>query len=135
MANPAAAFSENASLIEELQRSLESGDALHRLQVLQRVTDLFVPGSRRYNDQQIALFDDILMQLTAEIETSARARLAQQISKLDKAPPETIRSLAFDEEIEVAQPVLTHSRQLSDADLVEIAATRSQKYLFAITSA
>jgi uncharacterized protein (DUF2336 family) len=33
----------------------------------------------------------------------------------------------------VAEPVLTHSPRLSDADLVEIAATKSQEYLYAIS--
>jgi uncharacterized protein (DUF2336 family) len=43
-----------------------------------------------------------------------------------------MRSLAFDDEIEVAAPVLVHSEQLSDADLVENASTKSQDHLFAI---
>jgi hypothetical protein len=43
-----------------------------------------------------------------------------------------IRLLAFDDAIAVAQPVLTHSRQLSDADLVENATSKSQDHLLAI---
>jgi uncharacterized protein (DUF2336 family) len=133
MPEPAAIKSDTASLIDELQHSLESGNDRHCLKVLQRVTDLFVSGSRHYSDRQIALFDDILMQLVAEIETSARAKLSQQLARLDNGPPSVIRTLAFDNAIEVAKPVLTHSRQLSDADLVEIAATRSQEFLYAIS--
>ena len=40
--------------------------------------------------------------------------------------------LAFDDAIEVAESVLVHSQQLSDADLVENASTKSQEHLFAI---
>ena len=51
---------------------------------------------------------------------------------MDNAPPRVIRSLAFSDAIEVAGPVLTYSLQLSDADLVENATTKSQDHLFAI---
>jgi uncharacterized protein (DUF2336 family) len=132
-AKPAKVNSESASLIDELQRSLDSRNASHRVKVLKQVTDLFVSGSRRYNDRQVALFDDILVQLIAEIEEDARVMLSRRMSKLDNAPRKTIRSLAFDDAIAVAQPVLVNSPQLSDADLVEIAESKGQKYLYAIS--
>jgi len=103
-----------------------------RLRILQRVTDLFVAGSRGYSDRQIALFDDVLQQLSADIEVTARARLANQIADVSKAPPRLLRALAFDDEIKVAGPVLTRSQQLSDADLIENASTKSQAHLLAI---
>jgi uncharacterized protein (DUF2336 family) len=43
-----------------------------------------------------------------------------------------IRRLAFDDAIAVAGPVLSASPQLTDADLVESASTRSQAHLYAI---
>jgi uncharacterized protein (DUF2336 family) len=120
------------SLIDELINSVTGGNAQHRLRVLQRITDLFVAGSRRYSSQQIALFDDVLQQLSAEIEVKARAMLAHRLASLDNAPPKLIRALAFDNAIVVAAPVLVNSPQLSDADLVENATTKSQKHLQAI---
>ena len=51
---------------------------------------------------------------------------------IDNAPPELIRSLAFDDAIEVAEPVLVNSQRLNDDDLVENATTKSQDHLFAI---
>ena len=47
-------------------------------------------------------------------------------------PPKLIRLLAFDDAIEVAEPVLVNSQQLNDDDLVENATTKSQDHLFAI---
>jgi len=120
------------SLIDELVRVTESGDINERLRILQRVTDLFVAGSRGYSGPQIALFDDVLQKLVADIEAKARAKLAGRLAGIDTAPPKLIRALAFDDEIEVAGPVLTHSRQLTDADLVENASTKSQEHLYAI---
>jgi len=77
MSNPAVILSESLSLTDELQFSLQSGNARHHLKVLRRVTELFLSGSRRYSDEQIDLFDDILLQLITEIEVSARARLSR----------------------------------------------------------
>ena len=121
-----------SSILDELEASLASGNVQHRLNVLQRVTDLFVAGSSRYSGVEIALFDDVLSRLIAEIEMEARARLSQRLATLANAPPGVIRRLAFDDEIQVAAPVLSGSPQLSDADLVENAATKSQDHLYAI---
>ena len=82
--NPA---NESYLLIDELEETLSSGSARDRSLMLSRVTDLFVAGSFRYNAQQIALFDDVLLRLCAEIEMRARAKLAQRLAYMDNAPP------------------------------------------------
>lgn len=120
------------SLIDDLIGTVAIGDVKQRLRVLQRVADMFVAGSRGYSSRQIALFDDVLQRLAADIEIKARARLAHQLAAVSGAPPKLIRSLAFDDEIDVAAPVLVHSQQLSEADLVENASTKSQGHLYAI---
>jgi len=125
-------FAETESLIDELNSVVKSGDAKQKRRILDRVTDLFAAGSRGYSGTQIALFDDVLQKLAADIEVAARAKLSGRLAFIDNAPPRLIRLLAFDDEIKVAQPVLTHSSELSDADLVENAATKSQAHLFAI---
>ena len=119
-------------LIDELEGALASGNARHRLKVLQRVTDLFCAGSSRYSAPQIELFDDVLIRLVAEIEVGARVKLSERLAGLDNAPPRLIRSFAFDDEIDVAAPVLSNSPQLTEADLVENASTKSQEHLLAI---
>ena len=120
------------SLIDELIGTVATGSVKERLRIVQRIADLFVAGSRGYSTQQIELFDDVLQQLMADIETQARAKLAHQMAALENAPPKLIRKLAFDDEIEVAGTVLVNSQQLTDADLVENASTKSQQHLFAI---
>src|SRR3984957_19460595 len=123
---------DNHSLIDELNAALASGGDDERRRILERVADLFAAGSRGYSSQQIALFDDVLQKLCADIEVKTRARLARRLAHIDNAPPRLIRSLAFDDAIAVAEPVLIHSQQLSDVDLVENATTKSQDHLFAI---
>ena len=124
--------SNDPSLIDELTDAVATGGLRERLRILQRITDLFVAGSHSYSDEQISLFDDVLQQLTADIEVEARARLADQLADVRHAPPRLVRKLAFDNVIEVARPVLIRSEQLTEDDLVENARTKSQEHLLAI---
>lgn len=126
------AFAESRSLLDELISSVTTGGRKQRLRILERVTDLFAAGSRNYSHDQIALFDDVLQQLSADIEVEARARLSHQLATIENAPPKLVRSLAFDDEIRVAEPILVHSQQLTDDDLIENATVKSQDHLFAI---
>jgi hypothetical protein len=48
------------------------------------------------------------------------------------APPQIVRTLALDDEIAVAEPILSKSERLDDATLIEGAATKSQEHLLAI---
>src|SRR5690606_16588299 len=84
-------------------------------------------------DQQLALFDDVLLTLASSIETKARVKLSKRLASVSDAPIRLVRSLAFDDVIEVAAPVLKSSPRLSDEDLVETAKTKSQGHLHAIT--
>jgi uncharacterized protein (DUF2336 family) len=126
------AAAESYLLIDELEETLTSGSSRDRGQMLARVADLFVAGSLRYSEQQIALFDDVLLRLATEIETKARAMLAQRLAYMDNAPPKLIHAFAFDNAIEVARPVLTYSPRLSDSELTENAGSKSQDHLYAI---
>jgi hypothetical protein len=119
-------------VLDELISPVATASAKHRLKVIDRITDLFAAGSRSYSYEQISLFDDVLRRLSADIEVKARAKLAQRLAGMGSAPPKLVRSLAFDDEIEVAGPVLVHSEQLSDDDLVENATIKSQDHLLAI---
>jgi uncharacterized protein (DUF2336 family) len=120
------------SLIDELNDIVATGDEQQRVRILERVADLFAAGSRGYSSEQISLFDDVLRKLAADIELKARARLAHRLAGIGNAPPKLIRAFAFDDAIDVARPVLAHSQQLTDADLVENASTKSQEHLLAI---
>ena len=130
--NTASALAESRSILDDLVSPVAGATAKHRLKIIDRVADLFAAGSRSYSDEQISLFDDVLRRLTADIEVKARATLAHRLAVIDNAPPVLIRSLAFDDAIEVAEPVLIYSEGLTDDDLVENATTKSQDHLYAI---
>jgi uncharacterized protein (DUF2336 family) len=122
------------NLLDELQETLAHGTVARRVEALRKITDLFVDGAADYSDQQIGLFDDVFQCLIAHIETSARALLANRLAPIDTAPPRIIRTLAFDDEIAVAGPVLSQSMRLDDDALIELARSKSQAHLLAISS-
>jgi uncharacterized protein (DUF2336 family) len=122
------------NLLDELQTTLAHGSVARRVETLRRVTDLFVNGAVDYSDQQIALFDDVFQCLLLHIETSAKALLSNRLAPIDTAPPLTVRTLAFDDMIEIAGPVLTQSSRLDDDTLIETARNKSQAHLMAISA-
>jgi uncharacterized protein (DUF2336 family) len=121
------------ALIEELNGVIATGTAQRRLDLLQRLSDLFVFGAADYSGDQISLFDDVFIRLVATIEVSARATLAKRLVDIPFAPPAISRTLAFDDAIDVAAPMLQRSPQLDDVTLVENARTKSQLHLLAIS--
>jgi uncharacterized protein (DUF2336 family) len=88
---------ESRSLIDELNDAVAAGGEKERQRILERIADLLAVGSRGYSSDQIALFDDVLRQLAADIEVKVRVRLSRRFAHIDTAPPKLIRVLAFDE--------------------------------------
>lgn len=120
-------------LIRELEDALARGSLNRRAKTLRRITDLFVFGAGHLGEDHIALFDSIFERLIADIESSARVALAERLATLPNAPPRVVRSLAFDDAIDVAEPILKNSEALDNASLVENASTKSQQHLLAIS--
>src|SRR5436305_12980556 len=124
----------SVELLDELQTALAHGTVARRVETLRRVTDLFLDGAVDYSDEQIALFDDVFKCLIRHIEASARTYLASRLAPVASAPPLTVRTLAFDDVIEVAAPVLSQSERLDDEALIETARNKSQAHLMAIST-
>jgi Uncharacterised protein conserved in bacteria (DUF2336) len=121
------------NLISDLEsavaaRSVETGA------MLRRVTDLFLLHAGHYSDDQLELYDGILQVLIAAVEVSARAELAQRLAPIDAAPANTIRTLALDDAIEVAEPVLSQSNVLDDDTLTHCITINGQEHLLAIAT-
>ena len=121
------------AFLSELEDALAHGSADRRAKTLRRVTDLFVFGSSRFSGDHVALFDGVFNHLITDIETSARAALADRLKSVSNAPPGVIRTLAFDDDINVAGPILANPTPIDNAALVENARTKSQDHLLAIS--
>jgi uncharacterized protein (DUF2336 family) len=97
------------------------------------VTDLFLGNAEGYGHEQVALFGDVLGLLTKEVESHILAELSAKLAPVDNAPRSVIQNLARHNEISVAGPVIMQSPLLSDRDLIEIAGTKGQQHLGAIS--
>jgi uncharacterized protein (DUF2336 family) len=129
----ALACCEFSPLIDELEAALASGTNARGIEMLTRLTDLFVDGASRYSEEQIGIFDDVMARLISTIEAKGRAKLAHRLAPITNAPSSVIHMLAFDDDIEVAQPILRQSERLEDPAFLANANTKSQRHLFAIS--
>jgi len=120
------------SLLDDLERALTAGSNAQRIEMLSRITDLFVADAHRYTPMQVDLFDEVISKLAIAIEAKARAKLSVRMAHVPNAPPGVIRMLAFDDAVEVARPVLTSSDRLAESDLIANAKIKSQQHLAAI---
>lgn len=123
----------NFSFIAEIQSAIANGSTERRAQILNRVTDLFVLGAARFTEEDIAIFDDVIGRLATKIEQAAQVLLSTRLAPIPNAPPNTVRSLAFNDAVEVAAPVLSQSPRLDDATLVEVATRKGQGHMLAMT--
>ena len=130
------------SIADEIETIINVGSAEKRLATIKSVTDLFLASAGSFNAEQVELFDDLLERLIKTIElraiadVSARMALAEisvQLAPIAQAPPSVVRRLARHDEITVAGPVLKESARLSTEDLVEIAETKGEQHLLAVS--
>lgn len=122
-----------ASLLPELEDVVQHGTAEKRAETLRRITTLFLEGSQRFNDDHVALFDDVIGCLIEEIEAKALAELARRIAPVNNPPPGVVRTLAESNDISVAGPVLRQAN-LDDPALIHIAETKGQAHLLALST-
>jgi uncharacterized protein (DUF2336 family) len=122
------------SLIPELEDVIQRGTREKRVDALQRVTALFLDGAKSYSDAHVDVFDDVFGLLIEEIETKARAELSRHLAPVGNAPVKVLRTLANDDDITVAGPVLKYAPRLGETDLVSVAKTKSQAHLQAISA-
>lgn len=121
------------SIIAELEDAVRGGSSAKRVDTLRQVTDLFLNDGDRLSDDQVKVFDDVLCLLIARVETRAKAELSRRLAPIDYAPFEVIQHLAWDDEIDVAGSVLAQSSRLGTDTLVEIASSKGQEHLLAIS--
>ena len=102
--------------------------------MLNQITDLFLLNVGQYSVEQLDVYDVILKELIVKVEVAARAMLARRLALINKAPPNTIRSLALDDAIEVAEPILSQYNALDDDILTHCIAIKGQEHLLAIAT-
>jgi uncharacterized protein (DUF2336 family) len=131
------------SIVDEVEAAINVSSAEKRLDSIKRVTELFLSSAGTLDDEQIELFDNVLERLIKTIEmrsiADVRARIAlaemsMQLAPVAQAPPSVVRRLAKHDEIFVAGPLLKESARLTSEDLVEIAETKGEQHLLAVSA-
>lgn len=125
-------MSQPVSLLPELEAVIQRGTPGKRAETLKRITDLFLGGASSFNPEHVGLFDDVIGYLIEEIETQALAELSRRIAPVPNAPGGVVQTLASNDNIVVAGPVLRKS-PMAETDLKRIAETKSQAHLVAIS--
>ena len=120
-------------LLTELEDAVKAGSAGKREETLRRITSLFLDKSDHLNEQQIGVFGDVLVHLIQKIETRALVQLSNSLAPVNNAPIEVVQRLSRHDKITVAGPVLSQSKRLAESDLVEVAKSRGQGHLLAIS--
>ena len=121
------------SLVADLETAIQDGQQDKRVAILRQVTNLFVVGAAGFNADHVDLFGNLLLRLTDKVENRALAELSNRLAPVANAPNAVIRTLANHDEIAIAGPVLTQSESLSDSDLMEVAKSKGQVHLGAIS--
>jgi Uncharacterised protein conserved in bacteria (DUF2336) len=121
------------SIIAELEDAVKSGSSSKRVSTLRQVTDLFLHDGQRLSEDQVRVFDDVLCHLVARVETRVKAELSARLAPVEFAPSAVIERLAWDDQIAVAGTVLAGSSRLTTSTLIEIAKTKGQDHLLAIS--
>jgi len=96
------------------------------------IEDLFDRRSNTISARERDLMFNILHGIIHEVEESIRASLSRRITSYSDAPLELVHYLANDK-IDVAFPILTKSKVLRDADLIDVVRIRTHEHQLAIT--
>jgi uncharacterized protein (DUF2336 family) len=124
-------MTEPRSFLAELEDAVSRGTAETCLQALWHATDILIAG--QYSEDQIWTFGEVIGRLAEDIEFAARVQLANKLAPSNNAPVQIVEKFAFDDSIDVAEPVLRQSNRLDSRMLVANARSKSQRHLPAIS--
>ncbi|MFN8828528.1 MAG: DUF2336 domain-containing protein [Labrys sp. (in: a-proteobacteria)] len=119
-------------VIDNLLQMAQEKSSENRRVLLRQITDMFFDGTSERSVSEKALFEEVVIRATKDLDVTGRADFANRIADEGEAPRNVILSLARDE-IDVARPVLQRSSVLTDTDLSTIAEASGDNHLLAIS--
>ncbi|HHS89064.1 MAG TPA: DUF2336 domain-containing protein [Rhodobacteraceae bacterium] len=120
-------------ILAELDAAIQSADEARRSGLVQRFTRQLREQIDSLDEEKIGVYDEIIYNLARNIELPSRVELAEALADIVRAPVRTIRDLAFDDQIEVAGPVIRRSGRLSKEDTVRLAREKGQAHLLVLS--
>ncbi len=123
----------DAPMMAKIARSMDLDTGAGRSAVLSRVARHFLRVAPTISEADVEAFDVVFLAVATPAEAYDRTLLAKALAGIANAPLGTIRFLAMDDEITVADPVIRLSPRLADDILIEIATTKSHEHLCSMT--
>lgn len=121
------------AMIEEVDGIIAGADKRRRMAMLRQITNLFVDNARWLDESVIATFDEVMLRLARDVDFRVRYAVSERLADIPKAPRKMVRELAFDNNYEVATPVLGRSERLGDDDLIFVVETKSAMHVLAVS--
>jgi uncharacterized protein (DUF2336 family) len=116
-----------------LLRNLTAGTTSdQRRELLRQVTDVLTNNARAPSEAELAELDEVLSLAASEYSTQVRTEFARLVAASVTRFCHASEQFAMDD-IEVATPVLRHSRALSEETLLRVVAEKSQAHILAVT--
>ena len=109
------------AVLAELDLALPGKPDSWRSAVLRRIVDLFLAGAALYGDEQVALFDEVIVRLIQKMDRLQLAELSDRLAPVANAPVRVLGRLVRHSDVAVSGPILDQAEALPDADLIEIA--------------
>jgi len=123
-----------ADWIDQLEEAVSGKSIRRQAEIMRGLTDLFITMTAEpLSVENGKTFDDVMSRLVATIDESVRASFGGRLATVPGAPPMTLRALALDDSIEVARPVLENSDSIDEGVLLEVARSKGQHHLLAIS--
>lgn len=103
-----------------------------RRELLGDVTQLFFATQDNRSEIETNLFGELMAKVASELDVEVRKELSARFSD-ENVPRRLIVALANDVEVSVAEPILTHSKVLTQADLISVVEKRGDAHRMLVT--
>jgi len=120
------------ALIAELDASLANRSNEQRFSMLRQVCELFLIHAPACQAEQVSVFDDVMVRLMVAAPRDGLIELSVKLAPVDNAPSNVARRLASDNDMAIAEPILTKSNALTDEVLAAIIAEKGGSHLKAV---
>ena len=117
------------TLLSDIDEAIRGKGERRRHALLRQTTATLIDQLSDLSDHHLAIFDDVLLTLSLDVETEARATLAERLADLPRAPRKTMNALALDDKLSVARPLIERSPCLDDDTLITIVNEKSAEFL------
>ena len=120
--------------LADLEQQFRTFDPQKRRETLRAITDLFLSSAPQLDEAGVEVFDGVFDAALEKHDVEALTDISERMAPVPNAPSRLIKRLANNSEIAVAGPVLSQSPRLNETDLREIAQSKGNSHLLAMST-